>query len=265
MSITAKARLPAWWHRWQALLPQILARQLVKRMQRRRFPTYSDDERSAELTWLLEVAGETLTERPLLECLPAILTEYLRDDYRFTAATGTAWDRYSQRYIGQHYRLLPAIARAMQAQRICEIGTATGESARCLLDNTEASVLSIDIKPWDAFPFTYLRAADFASGRLTQVIADLGNAEQFHRHLSLLSACDLFFVDAAKDGVFEPRFFGHIAEQRAAFAGKLFILDDIRLGTMVRCWHDLPFIKLDISGIGHWAGTGLVLIDAVPD
>jgi predicted O-methyltransferase YrrM len=234
---------------------------MIPIISKQRLALHTHTETSMELTYFREYGSSAFNERTLVEKLKDIIAEYLRDDYRFSATTGTPWDKYNNFYIGEHYRLLPAIARAFGHRRICEIGTFMGASARCLLDNTDATVLTYDIVEWDRLEATFLRTEDFIGGRLRQVLADLSAPEQFEANRERLSACDMFFIDGPKDGVFEAKLFDLIAKERDIFAGKLFVVDDIRLSTMVHIWGSLPFNKLDVTGLGHWSGTGIFVVD----
>jgi hypothetical protein len=56
-----------------------------------------------------------------------------------------------------------------------------------------------------------LNTEDFADGRMRQVIADLTQPGAFNEFKSLLEGADLFFIDAAKDGICEPKLIEHLA------------------------------------------------------
>ena len=43
---------------------------------------------------------------------------------------------------------------------------------------------------------------------------------------------------------------------------KLLIIDDVKVSTMVEIWNSITYPKIIIDSIGHWSGTGLVLIEA---
>lgn len=166
-------------------------------------------------------------------------------------------DRLRQ-FPGQHYRLLYGLAVATGARRVVEVGTYLGASALAFLDAPGVEqLITFDIVRWDRFPNTMLRGTDFG-GRLTQRIGDLSDAACFSAHRDDLAGADLLFVDASKDGVFEPAFLEHwmTVEPRHP---QLLVLDDIRVLTMVDVWRELALDKLDLTSFGHWSGTGLVL------
>ena len=102
-----------------------------------------------------------------------------------------------------------------------------------------------------------LAPEDFADGRLSQVIADLSLAAEARRHADLLRAADLIFIDAAKDGTLEDRLLRRLAEIGLA-DGTLLLFDDIKVWNMMAFWRQLAMPKLDLTGLGHWSGTGLV-------
>lgn len=159
---------------------------------------------------------------------------------------------------GTHYRLLAALAQVLQARTVIEIGTAEGISALSMLRGLPdgGRIVTFDVVPWREYPRSCLTPADFEDGRITQVIADLGDRAQFGRHAALLATADLVFIDAAKDGVLEQKLienFGSLSYSSAP----VFVFDDIRLWNMLKIWRDLRWPKLDLTSFGHWCGTGL--------
>ena len=73
----------------------------------------------------------------------------------------------------------------------------------------------------------------------------------------MLEKADLVFVDGPKDGVFEPKIFALLSQVRFK-PGTIMFVDDIRFENMVLVWESIPFPKLDLTGFGHWSGTGFV-------
>jgi hypothetical protein len=65
------------------------------------------------------------------------------------------------------------------------------------------------------------------------------------------------FVDAPKDGVFEPAFIKNLAEMKTK-KELLVIFDDIRVLNMLLPWRSIKRPKFDLISFGHWSGTGLV-------
>ena len=73
----------------------------------------------------------------------------------------------------------------------------------------------------------------------------------------LLEQADIIFIDAAKDGICEPRLIENL--RRVSFkTPPLVIFDDIRLRNMLRVWREISAPKLDVTSFGHRSGTGLV-------
>jgi hypothetical protein len=143
---------------------------------------------------------------------------------------------------------------------VVEIGTETGLSALCLLKYlpADAKLVTFDLIPWQEVPGSYLTPADFADGRLTQVLADLSDPAVFKQHETLFAQADLIFADGPKDGKFEPAFAALL--DGVDFTHAPYVLfDDNRDRNMLGFWRELPKPKLDISSFGHWTGTGLAL------
>src|SRR5262249_21651583 len=140
-----------------------------------------------------------------------------------------------------------------------EVGTYTGLSALTMKQflTETGRLVTFDITPWDRIDDTCFQREDFSDGRLVQEIGDLSDPDFMRQHESLLASADLLFVDAPKDGVFEPRFLAALA--RIHFTQPLLvILDDIRFWNMIELWSSLQFPKLDVTSFGHWSGTGLI-------
>jgi predicted O-methyltransferase YrrM len=167
------------------------------------------------------------------------------------------------RLAGQHYRILAGLAEAWGATRIVEIGTYRGTSALALLEApTVESLITYDLVSWEQFDGTWLGPADF-SDRLEQRLADLGRPEVFAAEADVLASADLVFVDASKDGVFEPAFFAQLFALEPK-GPQLIVLDDIRVLTMVKLWSEITLDKFDLTSFGHWSGTGIVVRGGFP-
>lgn len=161
-------------------------------------------------------------------------------------------------FAGEHYRLLAGIVQTLRPKLVVEIGTAEGLSALSLRKYLPADgkVVTFDIVPWREYPKTCLMESDFESGKLVQVVADLAQLETFAEHAALLSRAELIFVDASKDGVFEPALLGNF--QTIDFTSKpIVVFDDTRIWNMLRVWRDIRMPKLDLTSFGHWCGTGV--------
>ena len=155
---------------------------------------------------------------------------------------------------GEHYRLLPALSKALGARSVVEVGTYLGQGTLALALGAE-KVITYDIADWTTFPSTVLKQSDFDSG-IEQRIGDLSEPGYFASQLDTLMAADLIFVDGPKDGIFE-RVFGNRLYEAIAGTGKVVMWDDIRLLAMVDIWREFQVHKLDATSFGHWSGTGL--------
>jgi predicted O-methyltransferase YrrM len=165
--------------------------------------------------------------------------------------------KYFNVFPGEHYRLLKAITAMRQPGTVVEIGTYTGMGSVALGQGlVDGKIHTFDILPWNSFD-THLSQAEFDSGRLNQVLADLSMPETFEQHRSLLESADLIFLDAPKDGVFEYRLCELLATLTPRSA-RLLIIDDIKFLNMVGLWRSIASPKLDLTSFGHWSGTGMV-------
>jgi predicted O-methyltransferase YrrM len=161
---------------------------------------------------------------------------------------------------GEHYRFLAGLIRALQPALAIEIGTYQGMGTLALAAELgpQSRLVTFDVVDWRAIDGQFLIADDFADGRLSQELADLSNPAVFETYRELLLSADFIFVDAPKDGVFEPAFLA-MAEPLWRGSRRHLLFDDIRLMPMVQLWRDLPFAKMDCTSFGHWSGTGLAV------
>ncbi len=119
---------------------------------------------------------------------------------------------------------------------VIEIGTAEGLSALTLKKYLQpgGQLVTFDLIPWREYPGSVLVPGDFAGGRLKQRIGDLADSGVFQQHADLLTAADLLFVDAPKDGRFEPAFLKNLGG--LSRSAPLVVLDDIRVWNMLSTW-----------------------------
>jgi hypothetical protein len=102
-----------------------------------------------------------------------------------------------------------------------------------------------------------LRSADFADGRLVQVIDDLSTRAGADRHRDRLRRADIIFIDAKHDGIQEQRFLDNF-ESIEFENPPLLVFDDIRQWDMLGFWRSVTKPKLDVTSFASWSGTGLV-------
>ncbi|MET0182242.1 MAG: hypothetical protein ABW199_05095 [Caulobacterales bacterium] len=170
--------------------------------------------------------------------------------------------RFYLPFPGEHYALLAAVCRVFKPMRIIEVGTFTGMSARIFADYAppDARIETYDIVPWHQLE-SHLRPDDFSSGRVVQHVADILDEGLFSAHRKSFEEADLIFLDAPKNGVFEqaivPRFMSLNYKPNT-----IMLLDDIRLDAMINVWADIKKPKLELTGFGHWSGTGFVQLGA---
>jgi predicted O-methyltransferase YrrM len=218
--------------------------------------------RALDARWSVVSSAVDLHPAPtpdLVKLLLAAAAHALDNDLAAVAARGNpeqaGWTRL---WPGEHYRLLAGLVEVMQPRVVVEIGTFHGLGTLSLRDRlpAEARLITYDIVPWDETPGCLLNAADFADGRLEQRLGDLSDPAVFHADQDLLLAADLVFMDAPKDGRFEPAFL-ELAGPLWAGSHRVLVVDDIRLLPMLQLWRDLPYPKCDATSLGHWSGTGI--------
>jgi predicted O-methyltransferase YrrM len=206
---------------------------------------------------LIRDDGDAAAGLPALVALAAEIARHAVDQplNLLTERNAPAW-MYG--WPGQHYKLLAAAVAVLQPKTVIDIGTFRGASALALLENLppEGRVVTFDVLPWAGIAQTLLREDDARSARLTPVTADLSQPAVFERHADLLRDADLLFIDGPKDGNFE---YTMLSQLRACGLkeGTLLIFDDIRLWNMLGFWRELELPKLDLTGFGHFTGTGL--------
>lgn len=165
--------------------------------------------------------------------------------------------RWAARWPGEHYRLLRALVRVTEANRVVEVGTFTGMGAVALASGLGpgGSVITYDIEPWEAFEEPVLSAGE---DRIQQRIGDLSVPAFFRSQMDTITSADLIFIDGPKDGRFEADFLRLLLPALAdAGAHPLVVFDDIRVIPMVEIWGRLPLPRLDVTSLGHWSGTGI--------
>jgi len=175
---------------------------------------------------------------------------------------------WASRWPGEHYRLLAALVKEIRPRVVVEIGTFSGLGSLSLLEALpdDGHLTTFDIVQWDRIrevqcgperEETYLKKEDFESGRLTQIVADLGDSQRAKEYGSVLRQAELIFIDGPKDGIFERK----LLENFIAIglqSGTILVFDDIRVLNMVEIWSRITHPKLDFTGFGHFTGTGLV-------
>jgi predicted O-methyltransferase YrrM len=209
-----------------------------------------DDSLSRPSARLIDLSVQAINQAQYHTCLTEI-SQRLSGRFPFPDDIVSLWP-------GEHYKLLAGLVQVLKPALVVEIGTAEGLSALSMLKYLPANgrIVSFDIVPWAEYPRSCLNPQDFADGRLSQIIDDLGDREVFKSHRTLLERADLVFIDAAKDGTLEQKLLANF--QSLSYEPKpIFVFDDIRLWNMLSVWRELRWPKLDLTSFGHWCGTGI--------
>jgi predicted O-methyltransferase YrrM len=156
---------------------------------------------------------------------------------------------------GEHYRLLKAMVQILKPKISVEIGTFTGLGAIALHEAGYGHVHTFDIIPWDHL-LSHLTPEHFKD-RMTQHISDLSDEMEFKKYGYLLNNADIIFMDAPKDGVFEPKMV-QLLQTLHSKPNRILIMDDIWFDCMQPVWQSIKLPKIDITSLGHWSGTGIV-------
>ena len=166
--------------------------------------------------------------------------------------------KYLNVFPGEHYRLINAIAKTINAKNIVEIGTYTGMGSLALKYGfDEVMVTTYDIIKWNKLPVpSHFKSTDFDAS-LKQVIGDLSDDKFFESNFEILNDADLIFMDAPKDNIFEYKMAQNFKKLKNKNK-KLLIIDDILFVNMIDFWRNIKSPKLDASSLGHWSGTGIV-------
>jgi hypothetical protein len=143
----------------------------------------------------------------------------------------------------EHYRLLMYISTFIDNQIIFDVGTNECRSAISLAYNKTNKVKSYDIvQILDQNPV--LDNVEYVLGDTTQ-------------DLELVNS-PLIFLDVDHDGTYENIFYNHLLKTKQK---GFLLLDDIHLNEpMKELWNNINKPKYDLTRIGHWSGTGLVVL-----
>lgn len=142
----------------------------------------------------------------------------------------------------EHYRLLSSLTKDYNGVRLYDIGTYRGFSALALSSNPNNLVVSYDIG--------YFVQID----RPENVEFRVGNF--YHDGDMLKSPLIVFDIDP-HDGYTERNFLDNL--NRIGYKGTV-IFDDIHLNDgMQNFWDSVTQEKFDLTNVGHWSGTGMVL------
>jgi len=160
---------------------------------------------------------------------------------------------------GEHYRLLAALVRTLKPKTVIEIGTFTGMGTLALAQELQPSgtLTTFDLLAWNSFADTWLAPADFAEGRVRQVLHDISTPGGIEPHRALFESADLIFVDGPKDGRTEADILVNLSTLNLS-RDVVVVFDDIRVVNMIDIWRRIAQPKMDLTSFGHWSGTGLI-------
>jgi len=144
----------------------------------------------------------------------------------------------------EHYRLLMYISTLYDNEIIFDVGTNKCMSSLALSYNKSNKIKTFDIvKVLPENPI------------VDNIIYILGDSTQDID----LEKCPIIFLDVDHDGLYEDIFYKHL--KKINWKGIL-ILDDIHLNEpMKEFWNKIEEKKYDITNIGHWSGTGMVIFE----
>jgi predicted O-methyltransferase YrrM len=149
---------------------------------------------------------------------------------------------------GEHYALLSSLSLQMPDDSVlADVGTYQGYSAVALARNPKVRVVTYD-------------EIDFVTLALPKNVTRVLHVEL--ERIAEIASADLVLLDVSPhDGDKEQKFFDEL--RRRSFEGIL-ILDDIywKLDKgMTSFWESITLKKIDVTAIGHYTGTGIVVFN----
>lgn len=150
----------------------------------------------------------------------------------------------------EHYRLLTYISSLYTNEILFDVGTNYCLSALALGHNIKNKVKSFDII--DKINEEFKKEKLDPHKNIEFIIGDSTLDPDFQKS-------PFIFLDVDHDGIYENYIYDHL--KNSNWKGIL-LLDDIKLNSnMVMFWNSITQRKFDISRIGHWSGTGLVIFE----
>lgn len=144
----------------------------------------------------------------------------------------------------EHYRLLAFLAQTLHGDLV-DIGTHLRTSALALSYNEANAVYSFDVMP-------YLYSARPRPNMHCTLSEDC-----IVQYQEKILAAPLILLDVNHTGTYERKVYQTLVDHH--YQG-LLMLDDIHLNPAMKAfWRSIDQPKVDLSHIGHWSGTGMVL------
>lgn len=189
---------------------------------------------------LINISNELLDNFPLMN------QDYLPDVTYYDLRSGE-----------QEYRLYSYLTTLFDNITILDIGTSDGRSAVALSHNTSNKVISYDLIDAIRNPSHKIYTKPNIEFRIKDVLEDL--TEEFIENVKIV------MIDIDHLETVELQIIARLRELK--FSG-IILLDDttnhpdleIR-DCMNRVWDSISEKKYDITQYGHWAGTGIVIMN----
>lgn len=143
----------------------------------------------------------------------------------------------------EHYRLLMLLSSFYDNKILFDVGTNICMSSIALQNNCNKNKIK-------SFDIERILTSNPIIDNVEYIIGDSTKDIDF-------TNTPFIFLDTYHDGVYEKIMYDHIKNTK--WRGIL-MLDDIHLnGSMVEYWNSFTEEKYDITNIGHWSGTGIVI------
>jgi hypothetical protein len=147
----------------------------------------------------------------------------------------------------EHYKLLAYFSTIFNNQIILDIGTNRGTSSIAMSYNPTNKVISYDLV--NILELKYIPS---------NIEHRLGDFTQ-EKYKEEVMSSPLIMLDTDHDGPFEHHVYNFLKE--IGWEGYL-LLDDIFLNEpMKEFWNSITHTKYDLTSVGHWSGTGLVIFN----
>ena len=188
--------------------------------------------------------------------IDAVDISHMRDYVQWTKSSSQYFDKGCG---DEHYKLLTYLAQQMGENAVLiDIGTYFGFSALALAANTDLNqkVVTYDIVDW------------IPDDENTPTMKNVNNIElklmDCTNDMETILQSNLVMLDIdPHDGVEEVVILD--ALRKAGYQG-LVVMDDIHLnGNMKRMWESIPEKKHDVTRLGHWSGTAIIVFGETLD
>lgn len=151
----------------------------------------------------------------------------------------------------EHYKLLAWLSKTLGCKKLVEFGTYIGQGTVALSYDESKQVHTYDIYSW--FPEDGSLTAENRDNIETHICDYIDDIPE------IVKDCDLVFLDIDHTGVTERVIMSSL--RKAGYRG-LVLIDDTNLNDDMRQFYaEIPEKKIDVSSVGHWSGSGLVVMD----